>query len=152
MDEKGFIIGRSARAKVICRAGRRPPQVTQDGTREMLTVIECCCTAQTMVAGHRSRITCQFIQYAIDHDIVFLCFPPHSTHLLQPLDIGLLSPLQNTTAKRHMIISEKPGLVLSRAPSGNSTALLVVKPACTKRNTKSAVRATGVYPSILMLS
>ena len=37
IDEKGFM---SNRTKVICRAGRRPPQVTQDGTRELITVIE----------------------------------------------------------------------------------------------------------------
>jgi len=48
MDEKVFIIGRSARAKVICRAGRRPPRTTYDGTRKMLTVIECCCANQTV--------------------------------------------------------------------------------------------------------
>jgi len=43
MDEKGFIIGMSLKAKVICQRGRWPPWVTQDGMREMLTVIECCC-------------------------------------------------------------------------------------------------------------
>ena len=36
-DEKGSTPNRT---KVICRAGRRPPQVTQDGTRELITVIE----------------------------------------------------------------------------------------------------------------
>jgi len=45
MDEKGFIIGLSVKAEVICRAGWRPPQVTQDGTRQMLMVIECCCAS-----------------------------------------------------------------------------------------------------------
>jgi len=43
MDEKGFIIGMSSKAKVICRTSRWPPRVMQDGTREMLTVIESCC-------------------------------------------------------------------------------------------------------------
>jgi len=28
MDEKGFIIGMSSKAKVICQTGRRPPRVT----------------------------------------------------------------------------------------------------------------------------
>ena len=34
VDEKCFM---SNRTKVICRAGRRPPQVTQDGTRELIS-------------------------------------------------------------------------------------------------------------------
>jgi len=42
MEEKGFVLGYSAKAKLICRCGRRPPRVTQDGTRELVTVIECC--------------------------------------------------------------------------------------------------------------
>ena len=37
MDEKGFM---SNRTKVACRAGWRPPQVAQDGTCELITVIE----------------------------------------------------------------------------------------------------------------
>ena len=45
-DEKGFMLGMSNRAKVICRAGRRPPRVTQDGARELITVIETVCAAQ----------------------------------------------------------------------------------------------------------
>ena len=45
MDEKGFILGMSSRAKVISRAGRRPPRVMQDGTRELITVIETICAS-----------------------------------------------------------------------------------------------------------
>ena len=37
MDEKGFILGVSNRSKFVCKAGRRPPRVTQDG---MITAIE----------------------------------------------------------------------------------------------------------------
>jgi hypothetical protein len=42
MDEKGFVLGYSAKAKVICQRGQRPPEVTQDGNREVVTVIESC--------------------------------------------------------------------------------------------------------------
>ena len=42
MDEKGFTHGTASRAKVIARAGRRPPRATHDGTRQFITVIECC--------------------------------------------------------------------------------------------------------------
>lgn len=49
MDEMGFTQGMSDRAKVICRAGRRPPRVTQDGTRGLITVIETVCAAQFML-------------------------------------------------------------------------------------------------------
>lgn len=41
MDEKGFILGFSARSRVVCRSYRRNPLVTQDRSRELLTVLEC---------------------------------------------------------------------------------------------------------------
>jgi len=40
MNEKGFLMGLAAKAKVICRHGRRNPRVTHDGKRELVTVIE----------------------------------------------------------------------------------------------------------------
>jgi len=45
MDEKGFVVGYSAKAKLICRHGRHPRRVTQDGTRELGTGIQCCSAA-----------------------------------------------------------------------------------------------------------
>jgi hypothetical protein len=49
MDEKGFTLGLANRAKVVARAGRRPPRTTHDGTRELITVIETCGANRTML-------------------------------------------------------------------------------------------------------
>ena len=43
--------------------------------------------------GHTSYITTAIIQYALDHKFILLCLPPHTTHVLQPLDVGLFAPL-----------------------------------------------------------
>ena len=40
MDEKGFLIGVALRCKVICKRGPRSVKLTQDGSREWVTVIE----------------------------------------------------------------------------------------------------------------
>ena len=40
MDEKGFMMGKGERCKVICRRGRKNPRLTHDGSREWVTVIE----------------------------------------------------------------------------------------------------------------
>ena len=44
--------------------------------------------------GHSSHVSWQFLDYCLRKDIIPFCLPPHSTHLLQPLDVGLFSPLQ----------------------------------------------------------
>jgi hypothetical protein len=43
--------------------------------------------------GHSSHLTLEFLDYAEAHKIEVLCFPAHSTHLLQPLDVGIFGPL-----------------------------------------------------------
>jgi hypothetical protein len=43
--------------------------------------------------GHSSHLTLEFLEDARPHKIEILCFPAHSTHLLQPLDIGIFGPL-----------------------------------------------------------
>jgi len=209
MDKKGFIIGRSSRAKVVCRAGRRPARVTQDGTQEMLTVVECCCaagyvvpsfviykgTAQYMgwysetndldvmftcspngwtdnelglewlyhfdrctknrkggsstrlliVDGHLSHLTLEFIQYAIDNNIQLLCFPPHTTYLLQPLHVGLFAPLQKYYGKAadDHIWDTRTGILKGTFWKLYRTAR---RQAYTKKNIASAFCATGIYP------
>ena len=40
MDEKGFSIGVALRCKVICQRHRRIAHLTQDGSRDWVTVIE----------------------------------------------------------------------------------------------------------------
>jgi len=41
--------------------------------------------------GHGSHISFEFIHYCIESSIHLICLPGHSTHLLQPLDVGLFS-------------------------------------------------------------
>src|SRR5437773_8641815 len=41
MDEKGFLMELASKAKVICRQGRRNSRYTCDGSRELITVLEC---------------------------------------------------------------------------------------------------------------
>ncbi|KAH0613250.1 uncharacterized protein H6S33_009630 [Morchella sextelata] len=47
MDEKGFLMGRSARVKVILRRGKKRNFKSQDGTRKLITVIEAVSAAGT---------------------------------------------------------------------------------------------------------
>ncbi|RPA95507.1 DDE-domain-containing protein [Choiromyces venosus 120613-1] len=49
--------------------------------------------------GHGSHITWQFCQFALESNIQIICLPAHSTHLLQPLDVGIFSPLQHYYGK-----------------------------------------------------
>ena len=44
--------------------------------------------------GHGSHLTPQFDKICSENNIIPICMPPHSSHLLQPLDVGCFSPLK----------------------------------------------------------
>jgi hypothetical protein len=46
--------------------------------------------------GHGSYVTADFDQYCSANLIIVLCMPPHSSHLLQPLDVSCFSVLKRS--------------------------------------------------------
>jgi len=44
--------------------------------------------------GHTSHFNWAFFEFCLNNKIIPFCLPAHSTHLLQPLDVGLFGPLQ----------------------------------------------------------
>jgi len=47
-----------------------------------------------IINGFEIHIHIEFVEYCISHRIITYCLPSQTTHLLQPLDVGLFSPLQ----------------------------------------------------------
>ena len=50
-----------------------------------------------IVDGHNSHVTAAFIGYCLVRAIDIMVLPPHSSHMTQPLDVGIFRPL-----KRHV--------------------------------------------------
>lgn len=50
--------------------------------------------------GHESHHSADFEHYCKENNIVTLCMPPHSSHLLQPLDVGCFSPLKRAYGRQ----------------------------------------------------
>ena len=45
--------------------------------------------------GHHSHISLELIRRARGNNILLLCLPPNTTHLLQPLDVGVFAPMKS---------------------------------------------------------
>jgi hypothetical protein len=52
-----------------------------------------------IVDGHSSHVNMKFLDAADRLRIIVHIMPPHSTHRLQPLDVGLFGPLAQLTIK-----------------------------------------------------
>jgi hypothetical protein len=50
--------------------------------------------------GHESHHSTEFELYCQTHNIITLCMPPHSSHLLQPLDVGCFGPLKQAYGRQ----------------------------------------------------
>jgi hypothetical protein len=50
--------------------------------------------------GHASHKTPEFDRYCMENSIIPLYMPPHSSHLLQPLDVGCFSPLKRSYGRQ----------------------------------------------------
>lgn len=93
--------------------------------------------------GHSSHISLGFVQYCEDHKIIALCLPPHSTHLLQPLDIGIFSAL----AKLYKQLIQKDA-VFGAVRVDNRQFLLSYQEArkCISKNIAGAWAGAGLIP------
>ncbi|EJF65281.1 DDE-domain-containing protein, partial [Dichomitus squalens LYAD-421 SS1] len=97
-----------------------------------------------LVDGHVSHYTRTFLQYAREHHIDILCYPSHSTHALQGLDVVIFGPLKQAWTVARDDYENRGGRVskrnfLSIYASAHTNTL-------TANNIRAAFRKTGVVP------
>ncbi|KAI9037196.1 uncharacterized protein KD926_000769 [Aspergillus affinis] len=61
--------------------------------------------------GHGSHVNMKFFEYCKANKILLMTYPPHSTHSLQPLDVGIFGPLSTAYSERlERFLHESQGL------------------------------------------
>ena len=99
-----------------------------------------------LLDGHSSHFQPDLIQFAIEHDIIVCCLPPHTTHETQPLDASVFKPLKkNWSDVCHAYMQDNPGKVITKF-----TFSALFNTAWTKSMTISNIcsgfRKCGIYP------
>jgi hypothetical protein len=95
--------------------------------------------------GHGSHLRADFIAHCMENNIDLLIMPPHCSHILQPLDVGVFSALKRRATIETREISR---LSPQRIPRSEWIELLskAREKAITKENIQSGWRATGLSP------
>jgi hypothetical protein len=89
----------------------------------------------------------RFIDYATTNRIILAVLPPHSTHRLQPLDVGLFSPLATYYSQAiDKLLAESQGLVRLTKRDFWPLFREAWMKAFTAKNVRSAWEATGIQP------
>lgn len=103
-------------------------------------------TILLIMDGHGSHVTQEMRDAAIAHNIALYILPPHTTHMLQPLDVGVFGPLQNNWLFRCTELQElSPDDGLHRRDVVREY-LQVREESVTERLVKAAWRKTGLEP------
>ena len=64
--------------------------------------------------GHDKSHIHPIIHWAKEHNITLLGLPPHTSQILQPLDVGCFGPLENFTISNHKkFVLENRGNVIT---------------------------------------
>jgi hypothetical protein len=111
-----------------------PETRRNDGKRRLL-----------LLDGHGSHLTARFIAFCIDKTIDLVVLPPHTSHILQPLDVGVFSPLKRALSTE---IEKLFRLDTRRIPRIEWTEAYITarNRAFIPRSIESSFRASGIYP------
>ena len=99
-----------------------------------------------LLDGHSSHYQPELLRIAAAERVVLFCLPPHTTHILQPLDNGVFGSIKrNWNEACHLFCSKNPGQVVNRynfSQIFNTTWMKSMSMA----NVVSSFRAVGVFP------
>ena len=95
--------------------------------------------------GHGSHISAKFVAHCMHYKIEVVLLPPHSSHLLQPLDVAVFGPLktQLCNEQRRYV---RAGVARLQKWEWADCYLKARQKAITDHNIKSGWRASGCYP------
>ena len=96
--------------------------------------------------GHRSHISLSLADWAKKNNVVLFVLPPHSSHVTQPLDVGVFGPFKSmyyTECQNYL--KKHPGINISKYQIAELTSKPYLK-AVSAENLISAFRRTGIHP------
>ena len=100
-----------------------------------------------LVDGHASHVTMDLIELARDNNVILFCLPPHTTHLLQPLDVSVFKSLKDhfyrslrafCFVKKKFVVSKKEFASVVKEPFEKAFAM---------SNIKAGFKKCGIYPN-----
>jgi transposase-like protein len=96
--------------------------------------------------NHESHISLAAINYARDNGIIYLSFPPHTSHKLQPLDVAVFGPFKSklkTAFNDWHVTNPGKTVTIYNIPK---IAKLAYFEAFTAKNITSAFSSPGIWP------
>ncbi|KAJ2973747.1 hypothetical protein NQ176_g6431 [Zarea fungicola] len=98
-----------------------------------------------VVDGFTGHTTLDFAEYCIHFDIIIAILPPHSTHIMQPLDVGVFQPLKSAHQKELRKALAHGNISFTRVDFLASFRD-IYRAGFTTHNVMAAFEKTGLFP------
>ncbi|KHJ32976.1 hypothetical protein EV44_g3566 [Erysiphe necator] len=98
-----------------------------------------------VIDGHDSHQYLEFEKYFDDNDIIIRCLPPHSSHITQPLDLGVFSILKSEHGNQIKGLS-RVGFKMIQKEDFIAAFVRIFDKVFSKTHIESAWKASGLIP------
>lgn len=100
-----------------------------------------------LLDGHTTHTkSLELIEKARENNVVMLCFPPHTTHRLQPLDVSFMAPLSTYyTSEVQKWMLQHPSRPITISQIGKLFGAAYMK-AASIQTAVNGFRKTGIHP------
>ena len=96
--------------------------------------------------GHSSHVSIELIEMARENNVCLLCLPAHTSHILQPLDVGVFKSFKSSFNKAcGNYMKQNPGRVITTDVLASMVGQ-AYPTAFTPVNIFSGFKKTGIYP------
>lgn len=99
-----------------------------------------------LLDGHSSHKSLAAVEFCRANGIMLLSFPPHCTHEMQPMDVGIFGPFQGYyNQELHLWLKSNPGRIVTLYDIASIFGKAYRRTA-TMHNGLSAFEKTGIWP------
>ena len=95
--------------------------------------------------GHENLYSINFELFCRGKDIITLCMPPHSSHLLQPLDVGCFAPLKQAYGRQIEDLT-RGGITHIAKEDFLPAFFAAYNAAIIEKNIQGGFKGSGIYP------
>ena len=97
-----------------------------------------------LVDGHKSHLTLELIDLARKKNVILFCLPPHTTHVLQPLDVAVFKSFKDqffksaralSFSKQNFVVSKRDFAAVVKKPFEKEFSMLSIKAGFLKAGT-----------------
>jgi hypothetical protein len=98
-----------------------------------------------IIDGFTGHTSIDVLEYCLDFDIIIIFLPPHSTHLMQPMDIGVFQPLKNAH-QRALLEAARDGKITFSREDFLDCLNQIIEAGFSRHNIMRGFEKSGLWP------